>query len=82
VVFIKALISGVQWLIDTITLLFNFIFNIFDTIGMVFTYVGTIIQVATNFILTLPSWLQAFGLITLAICSIYIVVGREAGKSD
>lgn len=80
-VFIKALISGVQWLIDTITLLFNFVFNIFDTIGMVFTYITTIIGVATDFILTLPSWLQAFGFITLAICGVYVIIGREAGKS-
>lgn len=81
-IFIKAIVNGFKWLIDTITLLFDFVVSFFETIGMVFTYVGTIINLATSFILTLPSWLQAFGLITIAICGVYIIVGRNAGKSD
>lgn len=82
VVFIKAIISGFTWLIDTITMLIDFIFGIFEVIGMVFTYLATIIDLAVNVVLTLPSWLQAFGLITIAICGVYFVIGREAGKSD
>ena len=78
----SAIIDGFNWIIEFFKTIFNFIGSTFETLGMVFTYIFTIIQVCTSVISTLPSWLQAFGLITLSVCSIYIIIGREAGKSE
>lgn len=78
----EAILEGFTWLIDTIKAIWTFISNIFETLGMVFEYIGKIVTIATQVVLTLPPWIQAIGMITISICSIYIVVGREAGKSD
>lgn len=77
-----AIIDGFNWIIDLFTTIFDFIFNIFDTIGMVFAYLSTIIQMCTSVLMTFPNWLRAFGFITISICAIYMVVGRDAGKTD
>lgn len=78
----KAIINGFTWLINTIKLLFSFIMNFFKAITMLFNYLITIINLAFTTILTLPSYIQAFAYITIAISIIYIIVGRNAGKSE
>ncbi|MDE5889052.1 MAG: hypothetical protein K2H20_03435 [Bacilli bacterium] len=77
-----AIIDAFDWLINFFKTIFNFISNTFETLGMVFKYIYTIIRLATDVILTLPTWLHAFGFITISICAIYMIIGREAGKSD
>lgn len=78
----SAIIDGFNWIIDFFRTIFDFITNTFTTLAMVFQYIFTIVEVATNVILSLPTWLQAFGLITISVCAVYIIVGRDAGKSD
>ncbi len=78
----NAIIDGFNWIIEFIKTIFNFISNTFETLGMVFKYIYTIIRLATDVILTLPPWIQAFGFITISICAIYMIIGRDAGKSE
>lgn len=56
--------------------------NFFKAITMLFQYLITIINLAFTTILTLPPFIQAFAYITIAISIIYIIVGRNTGKSD
>lgn len=78
----KAIISGFKWLIETITMLFEMLMSVFETIGMIFRYLITIIDIAFDTIRTLPSWLSAFAIITISISIAYIIIGRNVGKSD
>ncbi len=78
----NAIIDGFNWIIEFFKTIFNFISNTFETLGMVFKYIYTIIRLATDVILTLPPWIQAFGFITISICAIYMIIGRDAGKSE
>ena len=78
----SGIINGITWFIDAIKMIFDIIMNFFDTIGMVFRYLFTIVQIAFTTITTLPSWLQAFALITVSISIAYFLIGRSAGKSD
>lgn len=78
----RAIISGFKWLISAIKTIFTFIMNFFHAITMLFAYLIHIINVAFTTILTLPPYIQAFAYITIAICIIYIIVGRNSGKSD
>lgn len=77
----QAIIDGFNWIISFFKTIFDFIMTTFETLAMVFRYIATIVQLAFTVILTLPTWLQAFGIITISVCSVYIVIGREAGKS-
>lgn len=78
----KAIISGFTFLIDTIKMIFGIIGSIFTTLGLAIRYLITIVGLAFNVVATLPEWLQAFCLITIAISIVYFLIGRETGKSD
>lgn len=78
----KAIISGFKWLIDVITKLFDILMSVFETIGMVFRYLITIVDIAFDTIATLPAWLSGFAVITVSLSIAYIIIGRNAGKSD
>lgn len=77
----KGIINAFSTLINIIKMLFDIIMSIFETLGMVFRYLITIVNLAFTTITTLPSWLQAFAIITVAICIAYFLIGREAGKN-
>lgn len=77
----KGIINAFSTLINIIKMLFDIIMSIFETLGMVFRYLITIVNLAFTTIITLPSWLQAFAIITVAISIAYFLIGREAGKN-
>lgn len=78
----KAIISGFTFLINTIKMIFSFVSSMINTIVMVFRYLVTIVGIAFDVVLTLPTWLQSFALITIAISIAYFLIGRNTGKSD
>lgn len=78
----KGIINAFSTLINMIKMLFGFIMDFFSTIGMVFKYLITIVNMAFNVIVTFPPWIKAFATITISICIAYFVIGRNAGKSD
>lgn len=77
----KAIEQGFQWLIDTITEAWEFLMSIINGLIVALKCVAEMRQVAIDTITNLPDWIQAFAIITITICGIYIVVGREAGKT-
>lgn len=78
---IKA-IKALKEILNFIRTLFSIVMNIFKTIGQTFNYLLSIGQTILAVLATFPSWLQAFGMITLTISIAYFMIGREAGKSD
>lgn len=78
----KGILSGLEAIIEGIKMAFTFIGTIFKTLGLAIGYVVTIVQMSLDLALTLPTWLQAFAIITITISVIYFLIGRNAGKSD
>lgn len=78
----KAVVSGFKWIIEFVKTAWNFVQTIVEGIAQAFTILGRIITLTTQTILTLPSWIQAFMLITITITIIYFIIGRQTGKSD
>lgn len=78
----KGIINGVKILIDIFKMFFDIIMGFFETIAMVFKYLITIVDMAFDVILTFPSWLHAFALITICISIAYFLIGRNGGKSE
>ncbi len=78
----KAIVNGFSFIINLFKTIFSIIMNLFKTIGMLFQYLITIINIAITTIATLPPWLRAFAILTISISTIYIIVGRNTGKSD
>lgn len=63
-------------------MIFDIIMGVFETFTMVFKYLITIVDMAFDVILTFPSWLHAFALITICISIAYFLIGRNGGKSE
>lgn len=78
----KFIVNAFKSLLNTIEMIFSIIMSIFDTLIMAIKYLSSIVGLAINTVATLPSWLKAFGLITIAISVVYFFVGRDTGKSD
>ena len=76
------IINGFKWLIECIKNVFSMVMSIFSTLGMVFKYLISIVDIAFEVVGTFPDWLKAFAIITLSISIAYFVIGRNAGKSD
>lgn len=84
----KGIINGIQGIIDifisiwdAIKLCITFLINLVKGLFQMLTILKTTITNSMNFTLTLPSWLIAFASATIAVSILYIIVGRESGKS-
>lgn len=84
----KGIVSGIQGIIDifisiwdAIKLCITFLINLVKGLFQMLTILKTTITNSMNFTLTLPSWLIAFASATIAVSILYIIVGRESGKS-
>lgn len=73
------LIDFFHWLGDIITMCVDFVMSLFENFILLFEYIGLVVEIAYNFIATMPSWLQAFGTITIVVSVIYIILGRQTG---
>ena len=78
----ESITDAIENLIEFIELLWDFIGNIISGITVAFDILGRIVTLAIEFILTTPSYIQAFMLVTITISVVYFVIGRETGKSD
>lgn len=75
----KAIVDGFNWLIDTITTLFDFVSDFISNIFTFFEYLSISTVGASQLVSSLPYWLKGFGTITITVIVIYLIVGRKAG---
>lgn len=74
--------------VDSISSIFgavwDFVTGLIDNFIQFFEYIGTAAKLAYNLVGSLPTWLSAFGLATVLISVIFMVLGRQTGgqKSD
>lgn len=71
-----------DFIYDTITSVWNFFTGFLENTLMLIEYLGVVAQTCYNVIGTMPSWLQAFGTITIIVLILYMILGRNAGGSD
>ena len=78
---IQTLISNIKSLIDGIKIGVNFIRNLLVSLLKLVQLVATTVANTMTLITTLPSWLIAFATCTVAVAVLYIILGRESGKT-
>lgn len=79
---IQTLISGIQTLINGVILGIKFVVNMVKSLVDLIKLLTTTLANVTNIAITLPSWLIAFVTASVGIAILYMVIGRNAGKSD
>lgn len=58
----------------------NIIQHLFAALINFFNIILTGITTYTEALITIPIWLRVYGSITLTVCALYLVVGRNSGK--
>lgn len=76
---LQELISNFRSIISFIQTIWGFVVNIIKSLGDLFSLLINMLSVISGIILTLPSWLIAFATLTIGICILFLVVGRDHG---
>lgn len=79
---IQTLISGIETIINGVILGIKFIVNMVKSLVDLIKLLTTTLTNVTNIAVTLPSWLIAFVTASVGIAILYMIIGRNAGKSD
>lgn len=68
-----------DWVVDFFSNCWDFLTDMIERTVMMLTYVRLAAQLAFDLVAGMPSWLQAFGAITVTVSIVYIVLGRQTG---
>ena len=79
---IQTLINGITTIVNGILLGIKFLINLIKSSIDLIRLLTTTLANATNIAITLPSWLIAFVTASIGIAILYMIIGRNAGKSD
>lgn len=79
---IQTLINGITTIVNGILLGIKFIINLIKSMIDLIRLLATTLANATNIAITLPSWLIAFVTASIGIAILYMIIGRNTGKSD
>lgn len=79
---IQTLISGIETIINGVILGIKFIVNMVKSLVDLIRLLTTTLANVTNIAVTLPSWLIAFVTASVGIAILYMIIGRNAGKSE
>lgn len=69
-----------NWIVEFFTMLSEIIQHTFNAIVNFCNIIMTGITTYASAMLSLPAWLRVYGGITLTVCALYLIVGRESGK--
>ena len=79
---IQTLINGITTIVNGIMLGIKFIVNLVKSLFDLIRLLKTTLANVTNIAVTLPSSLIAFVTASVGIAILYMIIGRNAGKSD
>ena len=76
---IQNLISNFRSIICFIQTAWGFFVNLVKSIGDLVGMLINMFSIINGIILTLPSWLIAFATLTISVCILFLVLGRNHG---
>ena len=76
---IQNLISNFRSIIGFIQTAWGFFVNLVKSIGDLVGMLINMFSIINGIILTLPSWLIAFATLTISVCILFLVLGRNHG---
>lgn len=79
---VRAIGKAVKTLVNFITTVFDLIKSLVHQLGLLLTALAKVSSIVKDTILYLPDWLRLFATLTLTICIIYLILGRNKGGAD
>lgn len=77
----KGILDFIDWIVEIIKALWEFLVDFFANLANLVTMLATVFANVTNVIAQMPTWLQTFATATLCVTVMYLLLGRDAGKS-
>lgn len=77
---IQAVINAIQTMIEGIKMAIQFLINLVHSIFQLIQLLLSTVSNSVVLVETLPSWLMAFALATIAVAVLYVILGRNTGK--
>lgn len=75
----KKIINAFNFVVDTIKTLWEFFTGFLENLGMLLKYIGVVADMCYGLIASMPTWLQAFGTLTILVSVLYMILGRQTG---
>ena len=69
-----------NWLVEFFTSIAGIIQHIFTALLQLYNIITVGMTTYASALLSLPIWLRFYGGVTLTVCALYLVVGRNSGK--
>lgn len=79
---LQAIENFFSWFKDTIDQLWIFFQGFLNGLINLFKMIPKAVSFITQFISTIPVPLQIFGTLTITVCVIYLILGRNTGGTD
>lgn len=79
---IQKLIGGIETIVNGFIMGINFLVNVVKSLVDLIRLLATTLTNVFQLTATLPSWLIAFATASVSIAVLYMILGRNAGKSD
>ena len=75
----KAILDVLDFIVSTIKTLWDFFIGLIRNSGTMIKYLGIALRICNSAIASMPTWIQAFGTLTITICILFVILGRDTG---
>lgn len=79
---VRAIGKAVKSIVNFIGTAFDLIKSFVHQLGLLLTALVKVTNIVKDTILYLPDWLRVFATLTLTICIVYLILGRNKGGAD
>lgn len=78
----QGILNAFDFIISTIKSVWDFFVGIVENLILLVTYIGKALVLAGQCVAQMPTWLQVFATVTISVSVLYLILGRDGGKSD
>lgn len=79
---VRAIGKAIKTLVNFVNTVFDLIGSFVKQLGYMLSALTKVVGIVTQTILYLPDWLRVFGTLTVTICVVYLILGRNKGGAD
>lgn len=78
----QGILNAFDFIISTIKSVWAFFMGIVENTILLVKYITKALILADECIAQMPIWLQIFAIVSISVAILYLILGREGGKSN
>lgn len=76
---LESIFNAVDWLVSTLSTLFQFVVSLIEGLLNIIASFPAVVNMITQSISHLPPTIAVYATLTISICTMYVLVGRDSG---